>query len=128
MLTSYLITPAATLSRLFNQIVRHGIISIMLSNGINFTTMEALKSLGYRRTLLSFKDIEENYYHIATTVENGIEFVCITSYKYSHKNILEKIERFPKGFYIKIIRIVEAYFVAGQKLGILKKFYYGTNV
>ena len=71
----------------------------MLSYGIVFTIKEALYSPCFGRTLLSFRDILDNQYHIETTKENGSEFLCITSYEYGQKRIHEKLERFSRGLY-----------------------------
>ena len=54
----------------------------MLSNGTILTIEEALYSPCSGKTLLSFKDVRDNNYHIETYVENEVEFLCITSYEY----------------------------------------------
>ena len=86
-----------TLSSLPNLIEGYGKTHIMLSNGTILTIDEALYSLRSGRTLLSFKDIRDNNYHVETHVENEVEFMCITSYEYGQKRILEKMERIPSG-------------------------------
>ena len=65
---------------------------------------------------LSIKDICENNYHDKIIEENGMECLCITSYLYSLKRILEKMERLPNGLYITTIRSMEANYFTGQKL------------
>ena len=86
---------------------------IMLSNGSILTIKEALYSPRFGRTLLSFRDIRDNQYHIETTKDNGSEFLCIISYKYGQKCIHEKLERLPSRLYITIIRGIEAHHVVG---------------
>ncbi|KAK9930871.1 hypothetical protein M0R45_018177 [Rubus argutus] len=56
------------------------------------TISEALYSPRSSRTLLSFKDIRENEYHVETAHENGVDYLYMTSTKYGQKRILEKIE------------------------------------
>ena len=93
----------------------------MLSNGTILTIDEALYSPPSGRTLLSFKDIRDNNYHAETHVENEVEFLCITSYEYGQKRILEKIERTPSGLYTTTIRPIECHYVAGPTTGIAHK-------
>ena len=88
----------------------------MLSNGTILTIKEALYSPRSGRTLLSFKDIRDDKYHLETTEDNGSEFLCITSYEYGQKHIHEKLERLPSGLYITTIRGIEAHTVAGPML------------
>ncbi|KAM0993109.1 hypothetical protein ACFX2A_008939 [Malus domestica] len=80
----------------------------MLSNGTELTIKKALYSPRFGRTLLSFRDIRDNQYHVETTEENDSEFLCITSYKYGQKRIHKKLERLPSGLYITI-RSVETH-------------------
>ncbi|KAM2879505.1 hypothetical protein FF1_014994 [Malus domestica] len=84
----------------------------MLSNGTILTIKEVLYSPRSGRTLLSFRDIRDNQYHIETTEDNGSEFLCITSYKYGQKRIHKKLERLSSGLYITTIRGIEAHSVA----------------
>ncbi|KAM1635118.1 hypothetical protein ACFXTN_011978 [Malus domestica] len=71
-----------TLSGPSNLIEGYGKARIMLSNGTMLTISEALYSPHSGRMLLSFKDIKDNNYHAETHEENGVEFLCITSYEY----------------------------------------------
>ena len=88
----------------------------MLSNGTELTIKEVLYSPRSGRTLLSFRDIRDNQYHIETTEDNGSEFLCITSYEYGQKRIHEKLERLPSRLYITTIHGIEAQHVAGPML------------
>ncbi|KAM1456620.1 hypothetical protein ACFX13_034735 [Malus domestica] len=85
----------------------------MLSNATILTIKEALYSPRFGRTLVSFRDIRDNQYHLETTEDHGSKFLCITSYKYGQKHIHEKLERLPSGLYITTIRGIEAHNVAG---------------
>ena len=89
----------------------------MLSNGTFLTIDEALYSPRFEKTLLSFKDIRDNNFHVETHVENRVEFLCITSYEYGQKRILEKMERIPSGLYTTTIRPIESHYVAGPTTG-----------
>ncbi|KAM2544624.1 hypothetical protein TB1_016290 [Malus domestica] len=80
-----------TLSGPSNLIEGYGKARIMLSNGTILTIVEALYSPRSGRTLLSFKDIRDNNYHAEIHVESGVEFLCVTSYEYGQKRILEKM-------------------------------------
>ncbi|KAM1990404.1 hypothetical protein ACFX15_031673 [Malus domestica] len=110
-------TPLTTLSGPSNLIEGYGKARIMLLNGTSLNIFEALYSPRSGRTLLSFKDIRDNNYHAETHIENGVEFLCITSYKYGQKHILEKIERIPSGLYTMTIHPIECHYVAGLTAG-----------
>ena len=84
----------------------------MLSNGTILTIKEALYSPRSGRTLLSFKDIRDNTYHLETIEDHGSEFLCITSYEYGQKHIHEKLEHLPRGLYITTIHGMLAHHVA----------------
>ncbi|TQD93896.1 hypothetical protein C1H46_020510 [Malus baccata] len=105
-------THLTTLSSSSNLIEGYGKARIMLSNGTILTIMEVLYSPRSGRTLLSFRDIRDNQYHIETTEDNGSDFLCITSYEYGQKRIHEKLEGLPNGLYITTIRGIEAHSVA----------------
>ena len=110
--------PLTTLSGLSNLILGYGKTCIMSSNGTILTIDVALYSPRSGRTLLSFKDIRDNNYHAETYVENGVEFICITSYEYGQKRILEKMKRIPSGLYTTTIRPIESHYVASPTSGI----------
>ena len=94
----------------------YGKAHFMLSNGTEFTINEALYSPRSWRTLLSFKDIRANHYHIETTEEKGVEYLCLTSHLYGRKRTLEKMKRLKNGLYITTIRSIEANHTVSQKL------------
>ncbi|KAM2711661.1 hypothetical protein EV1_031758 [Malus domestica] len=113
--------PLTTLSGPSNLIEGYGKTRIMLSNGIILTIAEALYSPHSGRTLLSFKEIRDNNYHTETYVENGVEFLCITSYEYGQKRILEKMERILSDVYNTTIRPIECHYVAGPTTGTMQE-------
>ena len=90
---------------------------VMLPNGIILTINEALYSSRSGRTLLSFKDIRDNNYPTETYVESRVEFLCITSYEYGQKHILEKIECIPSGLYTTTICPTKSHYVARPTFG-----------
>ncbi|KAK9946455.1 hypothetical protein M0R45_011920 [Rubus argutus] len=71
------------------------------------TISEALYSPRSSRTLLSFKDIRENEYHVETAHENGVDYLYMTSTKYGQKRILEKLRCLSSGLYVTTIHLVE---------------------
>ncbi|KAM2133214.1 hypothetical protein ACFX1R_003339 [Malus domestica] len=101
-----------TLSGSSNLIEGYKKACIMLSNGTILTIKEAFYSPRSGRTLLSFRDIRDNQYHLKTTEDHGSEFLCITSYEYGQKHIHEKLERLPSRLYITTIRGIEAHSMA----------------
>ena len=109
--------PLTTLSGPSNLIEGYRNACIMLSNGTTLTIKEPLYSPHSGRTLLSFRDIRDNQYHVETTEENDSEFLCITFYEYGRKRIHEKLERLLSGLYITTIRAVETHHVAGPVAG-----------
>ena len=109
-------TSVTTISGESNLIEGHGMAHFMLSNGTEFTIKEALYSPRSRRTLLSFKDIRANGYHVETTEERGVEYLCITSNVYGQKRILEKLKRLSSGLYMTTLRSIEANHTVSQGL------------
>ena len=89
--------------------------NIVLSGGTNLFIDNALYSSKSQRNLLSFKDIRRNGYHIETTSENNIEYLCITSMILGKKCILEKLPTFSSGLYYSYISKVESYAVINQE-------------
>ncbi|MCF6774923.1 GAG-pre-integrase domain-containing protein, partial [Corynebacterium sp. MC-12] len=65
--------------------------------------------------LLSFKDIRSNGYHVETTNEKGIEYLCITNIISGNKCILEKLPAFSSGLYYTYISTIETYAIVNQK-------------
>ena len=88
----------------------------MLSNGTELVLNEALYSPRSRRTLLSFKDIQTNGFHVETTEVKGIEYLCITSNLYGQKRTLEKLKCLSNGLYMTTIPSIETNHIVILKL------------
>ena len=98
-----------TIARTSNLIRGHGIAKFMLSNGTPITVNDSLYSPESTRSLLSFKDIRENGYHVETYDESGIEYLLITNMRCGIKHVLEKLAREASGLYRTTIRKTEAH-------------------
>ncbi|KAM1261890.1 hypothetical protein ACFX15_026648 [Malus domestica] len=109
--------PLTTFSGPSNLIEGYSKTHIMLFNCTILTIDEALYSPRSGRTLLSFKNIRDNNYHAETHLENRVEFLCITSYEYGQKCILEKMKRILSGLYATTICPIESHYVVGPTSG-----------
>ena len=69
------VTSMTTISGPSTPIEGFGKAQFALSNGTPITISEALYTHRSCRTLLSFKDIRENEYHVETVPENGVDFL-----------------------------------------------------
>lgn len=111
-----------TISGPANLIDGSGRATIMLPGGTNLHINDALYSVRSRRNLLSFKDIRRNGYHIETTCERHVEYLCITSIISGQKLVLEKLPAFSSGLYYTTIRTIESNVVMGLKSSDSKTF------
>ncbi|XP_026398222.1 uncharacterized protein LOC113294003 [Papaver somniferum] len=93
-----------------------GTAQFLLPNGTMMKDTEALYAPRAHRTLLSFKDIRANGYHLETHCENGVEYIYVTSSECGRKRILKKLMCHSSGLYITIIRIIESHVVANDEL------------
>ena len=97
---------------------------MMLPNGTEFTISEALYSPSSRRTLLRFKDIRTNDYHVETIEkEKGVECLCITSNLYGQKRTLEKLKCLSNGRHMTTIKSIEPDHLISQKLTDLSNYF-----
>ena len=78
--------------------------------------LEALYSEKSQRNLLSFKDIRKNGYHIETTNEGNVEYLCITTIVSGKKSVLERLPAFCSGLYYTNISSIEAHAIVNQQL------------
>lgn len=99
----------------------------MLSNSNVLTIKDALYSPRSRRMLLSFKDIRDNNYYAETSIENKVKFMCIASYEYSQKRILEKTGRLLSGLYTTTIDSIESHYVAGLTSQIVYEVFFWSD-
>ena len=56
----------------------YGIATIVFPNGTQLTMGDALYSSRSRRTLISFKDIRNNKYHLKTGIHSDQEYLYVT--------------------------------------------------
>ena len=73
-------------------------------------------------TLLSFKDIRKNGYHIETMNESNKECLYITSIVYGKKLIVEKLSTFSSGLHHMAIKPIKSYIVVNYKFNDPKTF------
>ena len=62
-----------------------------------------------KRTLVSFKDIRANGFHLETETEHGIEYLLITKFDGYQKHVVEKLPSSPSGLYRTYIKPAEEY-------------------
>ena len=89
--------------------------NILLPGGTKIHIDDALYSTKSQRNLLSFKDIQQNGYHIETTNEDNTEYLYITNVVSGKKNILENLPVFSSGLYYTNISTIEAHAIVNQK-------------
>ena len=97
-------------------ILGRGTARFFLPHGTMIHVTDGVYALKGNRTLLSFKDIRTNDFHLETHCEDGKEFVCITSHDYGCKRILEKLMSQSYGLYLTTIRIIEFHVVTKHDL------------
>jgi hypothetical protein len=85
-------------------IVGSGQATFTLPNGTRLMIQEALLYPDSTRTLLSFKDIQSNGYHIETHEEDEVESLLITQKKDSERKTLEKLPTLSSGLYCTYIK------------------------
>ena len=83
-----------TISSTSNMIEGSGRANLILLCGTKLDIHDALYSSRSRGNLLSFKDIRRNGYHIETTDENDMEYLCITSIISGKKAYIRKASCF----------------------------------
>ena len=93
-----------------------GTARFFLPHGTMIYVTDALYAPKGHQTLLSFKDIRANGFHLKTHCEDETEFLCVTSHEYGRKRILEKLLSQSSGLYLTMIRIIESHVVAKQNI------------
>jgi hypothetical protein len=86
-------------------IVGSGQATFTLPNGTKLVIQEALLYPDSTCTLLSFKDIRSNGYHVETHEKDEVESVIITQKKGSKREPLEKIPALSSGLYYTYIKL-----------------------
>jgi hypothetical protein len=80
-------------------VIGSGKATITLPMGTQIEIKEALLYPESTRTLLSFRDIRANGFHVETTEENGKEYLCIIKYGEYDKEVIEKFPSLESGLY-----------------------------
>ena len=80
-------------------IVGSGQATITLHMGTNLVIQDALLYPDSTRTLLSFKDIRKNDFHVETNKESGTECLLITQQKGFRNEVLENLPSLSTGLY-----------------------------
>jgi hypothetical protein len=57
-----------------------------------------------KRTLLSFKDICANGFHIETEIEHDTEYLLITKFDGYQKRVVERLPSSPSGLYYTYVK------------------------
>ncbi|KAG7557098.1 Reverse transcriptase RNA-dependent DNA polymerase [Arabidopsis suecica] len=97
-----------TIADIASLIEGHGQAHILLSKGTHLEISDALYSPSSKRSLLSFKDIRLNGFHIETKGEGNKEFLNIIEITQGHKKVLETIPALSTGLYYAKIDMIEA--------------------
>jgi hypothetical protein len=103
-------------------IVGSGRATIVLPMGTQIVIEDALMYPDSTRTLLSYKDICRNGFHVETNSDNKDEYLFITKHDRYSKRLLEKIPSLSSGLYYTYIKPVQhvTYKVIFQNLDVFK--------
>jgi peptide/histidine transporter 3/4 len=74
-------------------IVGTGSATLVLPMGTQIFVKDALLYPDSKRTLLSFKDIRANGFHVETEIEHGTEYLLITKFDGYQKRVVERLHR-----------------------------------
>jgi hypothetical protein len=88
-------------------IVGSGRTIITLPMGTQITMEYALLYPDSTRTLLSFRDVRKNGFHVETHMDNKEEFLLVTKLTVHGKKICEKISSLQTGLYFTYIKPIE---------------------
>ena len=99
--------------------------TLVLPMGTTIVIEDALLYPESTRTLLSFKDIRSNNFHMETISENNTEYLLLTKSNGSEKQILEKFPSLSSGLYYSYIKPVPhvAYKIIFQDLDKFKTWH-----
>lgn len=98
----------STIAGIANLIEGHGQAHILLPKGTHLELSDALYSPSSKRSLLSFKDIRLDGFHVETKGEGNQEFLNIVEITQGHKKVLETIPALSTGLYYTKINMIEA--------------------
>ena len=98
-----------TIARSNAHIVGTGSATLVLPMGTQIFVKDALLYPDSKRTLLSFKDIRVNGFHVETEIEQGTEYLLITKFNGYRKQVVERLPSSPSGLYYTYIKPTEGY-------------------
>jgi hypothetical protein len=78
-------------------IVGTGSAMLVLPMGTQIFLKDALLYPDSKRTLLSFKDIRVNGFHVETEIEHGTEYLFITKFDEYQKRVVGRLPSSPSG-------------------------------
>jgi peptide/histidine transporter 3/4 len=90
-------------------IVGIGSVTLVLPMGTQIFVKDALLYTSSKRTLLSFKDIRANGFHVETKIKQGVEYLLITKFDGYQKRVVEKFPSSPSGLYYMYIKPTDGY-------------------
>ena len=97
-----------TITGVASLIEGHGQAYVLMPKGTHLEIKTALYFPSSRRSLLGFKDIRLNGFHLETWEEENKEFLNIISITKGNKKILETIPAMSTGLYYAEISMIEA--------------------
>jgi hypothetical protein len=83
--------------------------TLVLPMGTQIFVKDALLYPDSKRTLLSFKDIHANDFHIEIEIEHGTEYLLITKFDGYQKRVVERLSSSPPGLYYTYVKPTEEY-------------------
>ena len=108
-------------------IVGTGSATLILPMGTQIFVKDALLYPDSKRTLLSFKDIRSNGFHVETEIEQGTEYLLITKFNGYQKQVVEKLPSSPSGLYYTYIKPTEGYVATKTYSETQNRFKYGMT-
>ena len=97
-----------TIAGIASLIEGYGQANIRLPKGTHLQVSDALYSPSSKRSLLSFKDIRMNGFHIETKGEGNKEFLQIIEIAQGNKKVLESIHALSTDLYHTKVSMIEA--------------------
>jgi hypothetical protein len=78
--------------------------TLVLPMGAEIFLKDALLYPDSKHTLLSFKDIRANGFHVETEIEHGTEYLLITKFEGYQKRVVERLPSSPSGLYYTYVK------------------------
>jgi peptide/histidine transporter 3/4 len=83
--------------------------TLVLPMGTQIFVKDALLYPSSKCTLLSFKDIHANGFHVETKIKQGVKYLLITKFDGHQKRVVEKFPSLPSGLYYMYIKPTDGY-------------------